>query len=143
MTPYSCGKQAQALRVCHVTRVWICIDQHQQRYILPGFRKAVCHFQCHQAAEGIADQNVGSLRIQLLECLEIEPGHILNPLQRLLYLVQSLSLNSVNWVARSNVLCKLSKLHGTAEAMCNENRGFVTASLKMDKGRRPARSGLL
>src|SRR5947208_17101525 len=43
----------------------------------------------------------------------------------------------------SNVLCKLSKLHGTAEAMCNENRGFLTASLEMDKRRRPARSGLL
>src|SRR5204863_2948103 len=43
----------------------------------------------------------------------------------------------------SNVLCKLSKLHGTAEAMCNENRGFLTTSLEMDKRRRPTRSGLL
>src|SRR5439155_25002333 len=27
--------------------------------------------------------------------------------------------------------------------MCNENRGFLTTSLEMDKRRRPARSGLL
>ena len=117
--------------------MWVCIHQYQQGYFVSSFREPLRHFQRHQATKGITDQDVRTLGTQVLQCVKIEPSHILNVLERFLHPVYSLSLNSIDGVPCTDLLCESGKLSGAAEAMCNENGRLLTTSLNLDKRRRP------
>jgi hypothetical protein len=83
----------------------VTVQQRQQCYRFPRFRKALRHFQSDQAPKRVTNQDVWAEWLKFDERRKIVCGHVLNAVKRLFHSVDAFGLNSINRVFCTNVLC--------------------------------------
>src|SRR5271156_3210225 len=119
-------------------------EHGEGRDLLALIREAHGHFERDEPSERVADEVVRAVRLQSLDCFQIELSQILNAVKRLVNAIRTLCLQAIHGTLRLNVFHKLEKIHGgAAQTVREENRRRFNAILQLQKRRKTRWGGLV
>src|ERR1700758_4876808 len=114
--------QSELLDRLQKTDVRIAIQHRQKRHFFSPGAEQACHFQSHEAAQRVSNQEVRAPRLHFLDRTQIEVGHISNVVKRFVSAIQTLGLHSIDGIWALHVLHDLKKVHYAAtQTMRNED----------------------
>ncbi len=109
--------------------------QHEQQSDLFFFcNQLLRHFERDQATERESDEEIGSVRLYLLDGIQRVSRHVFDTIQRFFYSVNALRLHAVNRARCLYMLHHLEKIHdAAAQSVRNKNRRLFGAGLQSNQ----------